>query len=105
MYPLDFIMTVKTTTRKRTTTRRSSAKAVETSQVAPQPNLTLKDYVNDFKSRVEVHNYEWKKACEDVKSAYDFLLPYGKQTWEFSVGTYQSVKGFIDSQVESSETE
>jgi len=96
MYPLDFIMTVKTTTRKRTTTRRSSA---------PQPNLTLKDYVNDFKSRVEVHNYEWKKACEDVKSAYDFLLPYGKQTWEFSVGTYQSVKGFIDSQVESSETE
>ena len=34
-----------------------------------------------------------------------FLLPYGKQTWEFSVGTYQSVKGFIDSQVESSETE
>ena len=95
-------MTVKTTTRKRTT-RRSSAKAVETPQVAPQPNLTLKDYWLDFQSRVKVHNYEWKKACEDIKSAYDVVLPYGEQTWKFSVGTYQSVKGFIDSQ--STETE
>ena len=98
-------MTVKTTTTRKRTTRRSSAKAVETPQVAPQPNLTLKDYWLDFQSRVKVHNYEWKKACEDVKSAYDVVLPYGQQTWKFSVGTYQSVKGFIDSQVESSETD
>ena len=69
------------------------------------PNLTMKDYWMDFRSRVRVHNYEWKKACEDVKSAYDFLLPYGKQTWEFSVGTYQSVKGLFDTEPVVEETD
>lgn len=40
----------------------------------PETLLTFSDYVEDFKSRVEIHNYEVKKLREDIKFLFDFLM-------------------------------
>lgn len=39
----------------------------------PETLLTFSDYVEDFKSRVEIHNYEVKKLREDIKFLFDLL--------------------------------
>ena len=40
----------------------------------PETLLTFSDYMEDFKARVEIHNYEVKKLQEDIKFLFDFLL-------------------------------
>ena len=40
----------------------------------PETLLTFSDYIEDFKARVEIHNYEVKKLREDIKLVFDFLL-------------------------------
>ena len=40
----------------------------------PETLLTFSDYIEDFKARVEIHNYEVKKLREDIKFLFDFLL-------------------------------
>jgi len=40
----------------------------------PETLLTFSDYVEDFKCRVEIHNYEVKKLSEDIKFMFDFLM-------------------------------
>ena len=40
----------------------------------PETLLTFSDYTEDFKARVEIHNYEVKKLREDIKFLFDFLL-------------------------------
>ena len=40
----------------------------------PETLLTFSDYTEDFKARVEIHNYEVKKLQEDIKFLFDFLL-------------------------------
>ena len=34
----------------------------------PETLLTFSDYAEDFKARVEIHNYEWNKLMEDLNS-------------------------------------
>ncbi len=40
----------------------------------PETLLTFSDYIEDFKARVEIHNYEVQKLREDVKLVFDYLL-------------------------------
>ena len=40
----------------------------------PQALLTFSDYTEDFKARVDVHNYEVKKLQEDLKFLFSYLL-------------------------------
>ena len=40
----------------------------------PETLLTFSDYVEDFKARVEIHNYEVQKLREDIKFLFDYLL-------------------------------
>jgi hypothetical protein len=40
----------------------------------PEPLLSFSDYMEDFKVRVEIHNYEVKKLQQDIQFIFDFLL-------------------------------
>ncbi len=39
----------------------------------PEPLLSLSDYLEDFKARVEIHNYEVKKLQKDIRFGFDFV--------------------------------
>ena len=39
----------------------------------PEPLLTFSDYSEDFKARIQIHNYEFKKLCEDVSKLSQFV--------------------------------
>ena len=40
----------------------------------PETLLTFSDYMEDFKARVEVHNYEVKKLREDLSFLFNYLM-------------------------------
>ena len=40
----------------------------------PEALLTFSDYIEDFKARVEIHNYEVQKLREDIKFLFDYLM-------------------------------
>lgn len=61
-------------TTKTTRTRRSAKKDVEP-LTSLKPNLTVKDYVDDFKIRVKIHNYEVDLLVKDIKSSYQKIKP------------------------------
>ena len=39
----------------------------------PETLLSFSDYMEDFKARVEIHNYEVKKLTEDATKFYKFV--------------------------------
>ena len=39
----------------------------------PETLLTFSDYVEDFKARVQIHNYEVKKLREDLTLLFNYL--------------------------------
>lgn len=39
----------------------------------PEPLLSFSDYAEDFKARVQIHNYEWNKLCEDLNGLRKFV--------------------------------
>lgn len=40
----------------------------------PETLLTFSDYMEDFKARVEIHNYEVKKLREDLSFLFNYLM-------------------------------
>ena len=40
----------------------------------PETLLTFSDYVEDFKARVEIHNYEVAKLREDLSFLFNYLM-------------------------------
>ena len=40
----------------------------------PETLLTFSDYMEDFKVRVEVHNYEVNKLREDLSFLFNYLM-------------------------------
>ena len=40
----------------------------------PETLLTFSDYIEDFKARVEIHNFEVQKLREDIKFLFDYLM-------------------------------
>ena len=43
----------------------------------PEPLLSFSDYLEDFKIRVKIHNYEVEKLYNDVKFMFDLVLDNG----------------------------
>ena len=39
----------------------------------PEPLLSFSDYAEDFKARVQIHNYEVKKLTEDLTLLFNAL--------------------------------
>ena len=73
--------------------RRSASKATAaTKATAPKPNLSFNDYKKDFLVRVQIHNYEVNALLVDVKKAYEFALPYIKQSTNYTVQTFNQVR-------------
>jgi len=83
------------TTRK---VRTRKAKAT-TTQVKPLPKveelrpmtpiITRQEYIRDIKIRWNIHTYEVGKLGEDIKKAYDSLLPIFKNYRDYVVTAYQ----------------
>jgi len=73
--------------------RRSASKVSAATKVtAPKPNLSFNDYKEDFKVRLEIHNYEVNALLVDVKKAYEFASPYVKQATNYTVKTFNQVR-------------
>ena len=72
--------------------RKSASKISATKPTAPKPNLSFNDYKEDFKVRLEIHNYEVNALLVDVKKAYEFASPYVKQATNYTVKTFNQVR-------------
>ncbi len=76
-------------------TRRRSSKSVAApvkKSTPPTPNLTFNDYKEDFKIRLEIHNYEVNVLIDDVKKGYAIASPYVKQATNHIVKTFNQVR-------------
>ena len=40
----------------------------------PESLLTFSDYIEDFKARIDIHNYEVKKLREDLSFIFNYLM-------------------------------
>ena len=74
------------------TRRKSASKVSAPKATAPKPNLSFNDYKEDFKVRLEIHNYEVNALLVDVKKAYEFASPYVKQATNYTVKTFNQVR-------------
>ncbi len=72
--------------------RKSASKVSAPKATAPKPNLSFNDYKEDFKVRLEIHNYEINALLVDVKKAYEFASPYVKQATNYTVKTFNQVR-------------
>ncbi len=62
-------------------------------KVRPEnPNLSLKDYQEDFKVRMEIHNWEVNELISDIKNGWKSASPYVKQTTEYLNKTFSQVR-------------
>lgn len=62
-------------------------------QERPETLLSRTDYVEDIKIRWQIHQYEWNKLCEDLNTAYEYLLPFFKKYRDYAVTAYQKEFG------------
>ena len=95
--------TTSTQSTKRSTRRRKSpaklttipskSEAVvvkEEAKVAPPaPKLTFEDYLEDFQSRVKVHNYEFNLFVKDVQKGYTIVLDFSRKTVSYVKDSYE----------------
>jgi len=73
--------------------RRSASKvSAAPKPTAPKPNLSFNDYKEDFKVRLEIHNYEVNALLVDVKKVWTFSEPYIKQATNYTVKTFNQVR-------------
>ena len=78
--------------------RRSASKApAATKPTPPKPNLSFNDYKEDFKVRLEIHNYEVNALIADVKKVWNFSEPYVKQATNYTVKTFNQVRDQLQS--------
>ena len=72
--------------------RKSASKVSAPKATAPKPNLSFNDYKEDFKVRLEIHNYEVNALLVDVKKVWNFSEPYIKQATNYSVKAFNQVR-------------
>ena len=78
--------------------RRSASKAPAAAKATPpKPNLSFNDYKEDFKVRLEIHNYEINELLADVKKVWNFSEPYVKQATNYTVKTFNQVRDQLQS--------
>ena len=62
-----------------------------------KPNLTYVDYVEDFKVRMKINNYEVVEFIDDCKRGYQFIHPYIIKAGEFVGKTYNQIRTQLQS--------
>ena len=87
------------------TRRKSASKVPATKPTPPTPKLSFNDYKEDFKVRVQIHNYEIKELLADVKKVWNFSEPYVKQATNFTVKTFNQVRDRLSEPVGVSTTD
>ena len=62
----------------------------EVTKVAPPaPKLTFEDYLEDFQSRVKVHNYEFNLFVKDVQKGYTIVADFSRKTVSYVKDSYK----------------
>ena len=57
-----------------------------------KPNLTYVDYVEDFKVRMQINNYEVIEFIDDCKRAYKTVHPYIIKASDYTVKTFNLLR-------------
>ena len=57
-----------------------------------KPNLTYVDYIEDFKVRMQINNYEVIEFIDDCKRAYTHVHPYVIKASDFTVKTFNQIR-------------
>ena len=57
-----------------------------------KPNLTYVDYVEDFKVRLQINNYEVIEFIDDCKRAYKTVHPYIIKASDYTVKTFNQIR-------------
>ena len=57
-----------------------------------KPNLTYVDYVEDFKVRLQINNYEVIEFIDDCKRAYKTVNPYIIKASDYTVKTFNQIR-------------
>ena len=53
-----------------------------------QPNLSMKDYMDDFKVRWEIHQFETQELWNDLVKGYNLAKPFAIKAYDFSKERY-----------------
>ena len=78
------------TSRKRKSTATQVKPEIKVEELRPMtPIITRQEYIRDIKIRWNIHTYEVGKLGEDIKKAYDSLLPIFKNYRDYVVTAYQ----------------
>lgn len=84
---LGYIRFMSMTSRKRKST---DLPVIKVEELRPMtPIITRQEYIRDIKIRWNIHTYEVGKLGEDIKKAYDSLLPFFKKYRDYVVTSYQ----------------
>ena len=86
------VITVTKYTQPREIKKVTETPKVETKVRPDTTIISFEDYKNDFKVRMEIHNWEVNELLEDIKKAYTFATPYVKQATDYTIKTFTQVR-------------
>ncbi len=66
-------------------------------------NLTYVDYIEDFKVRMEIHNYEVDELVKDIKSGYQSAKPICNNIVDYFKQSYKKAFSSIKNTTETKE--
>ncbi len=66
-------------------------------------NLTYVDYIEDFKVRMEIHNYEVDELVKDIKSGYQSAKPIFNNIVDYLKQSYKKAFSSIKNTTETKE--
>ena len=66
-------------------------------------NLTYVDYIEDFKVRMEIHNFEVDELVKDLKSGYQSAKPVFNNIVDYLKQSYEKAFSAVDNTTETKE--
>ena len=66
-------------------------------------NLTYVDYIEDFKIRMQIHNFEVDELVKDLKSGYQSAKPIFNNIVDYLKESYEKAFSTIDNTTETKE--
>ena len=66
-------------------------------------NLTYVDYIEDFKVRMEIHNFEVDELVKDLKSGYRSAKPVFNNIVDYLKQSYEKAFSAVDNTTETKE--
>ena len=68
-----------------------------------KPNLTYVDYIEDFKIRMQIHNFEVDELVKDLKSGYQSAKPIFNNIVDYLKESYEKAFSAVDNTTETKE--